>query len=195
MQILKHSELVETPWKNGGGITRHIARGMGATKAAWTISRADVAGDGPFSDFSGMMRVLTVVSDGVMALESPVGTLRAEPWKPLHFDGGWQIHSRLLDGPLTDLNLMFDPQFCEGEVLTRQGPLARQISRPAPGILAFHILSGAPRINGKELIRGDSAIFGDADAEIRLDRDDALLELRVSYLDHSEAIRLCIAER
>lgn len=195
MQVLMRRELVDMPWKNGGGITRQIARGMGAETDAWTISRADVARDGQFSDFSGMMRVLTVVSGGTMMLDTPAGSLKAAPWLPIRFDGAWQVHSRLMDGPLTDLNLMFDPERCEGEVIPRQGPLQQYISRPANGILAFHVLSGLPMINGARTAIGDSAFLEEADAEIRLDEDDALLEIRISYLDHSDAIRLCIATR
>jgi len=195
MQVLKHDELVDMPWKNGGGITRNIARGMIADKAAWTISRADVAQDGPFSDFSGMMRVLTVVSGGGMTLDTPNGSLEAGLWQPTRFDGSWKIQSRLSNGPLTDLNLMFDPRLCDGDVLVQQGPLHQAIAGPAHGILAFHVLSGSPRVNATRLSTGDTAIVSDADAEIRLDEGDALLELRVSYLDQSDAIRLCTAAR
>ncbi|GAA6202995.1 HutD family protein [Aquicoccus sp. SU-CL01552] len=193
MQVLKHGDLVEMPWKNGGGITRRIAKGKVAENPAWTLSRADVACDGPFSDFTGMMRVLTVVSGRGMTLDTPNGSLEAGLWQPTRFDGGWKIQSRLRDGPLTDLNLMFDPRFCEGDVLTRQGPLQQDIAAPGHGVLAFHVLSGSPAINAVPLSTGDTAIVSDAGAEVRLAKGDALLELRVSYLDQSDAIRLCIA--
>ena len=114
MQILKQRDLVDVPWKNGGGITRNIARGMRADQAVWTISHADVAQDGPFSDFAGMMRVLTVVSGGPMILETPTAAIDAALWQPVRFDGGLKVNSRLTGGPLTDLNLMFDPTHCDG---------------------------------------------------------------------------------
>lgn len=53
MQLLKGVDLVEVPWKNGGGITRNIAEGKTALGPTWRLSRADVAGDGPFSNFAG----------------------------------------------------------------------------------------------------------------------------------------------
>ena len=50
MHILKHSDLLDVPWKNGGGVTRNIASGLLDDRVVWSISRADVAQDGPFSE-------------------------------------------------------------------------------------------------------------------------------------------------
>lgn len=193
MQILPHTDLIATPWKNGGGVTRKIAAGLQGDHTLWTISRADVATDGPFSDFTGMMRVLTVVSGGAMVLDTPYGPLAANPWSPVRFDGGIPVQSRLLDGPLTDLNLMFDPAQCDGQVMLRQGFDDGVIAAPRRGLLAFHILAGAPTVNGTALGTGDTA-FTDKPAAVSLAAGDAVLELRLAYAD-TAAIRLCIANR
>lgn len=195
MQILKCSDLIEVPWKNGGGTTRNIAKGMLADHAVWTISRADVGQDGPFSDFCGMMRVLTVVSGGEMTLKSPTSSLAAKLWKPVRFDGALKIQSRLTGDPLTDLNLMFDPAQCDGDVVTRRGPFKLDVKRPAHGLLAFHVLSGKPTLNVARLTIGDTAFFTETDAALSLVEGDALLGIRLTYLDQSAAIKLCIADR
>lgn len=195
MQILKCTDLINRPWKNGGGVTRPIAEGLLGNRVIWTISRADVAQDGPFSDFTGMSRVLTVVSGGPMILENPAADLRADLGVPVRFDGALQIQSRLLDGPLTDLNLMFDPTQCGGDVIAHHGPAEQTLTRPANGLLACHILSGAPLINAKRFDQGDTVFCSQADAEVVLGQADALLEIRLTYLDQSDAIRLCIAAR
>ena len=91
MQVLKCSELTDLPWKNGGGITRNIAKGLTTDQVAWTISRVDVAQDGPFSDFAGMIRILTVVSGGKMALITPEKPLAAARWTPIGVDGGLPV--------------------------------------------------------------------------------------------------------
>ncbi|MEP3328884.1 HutD family protein [Sedimentitalea sp.] len=195
MQILKQRDLVDVPWKNGGGITRNIARGMRADQAVWTISRADVAQDGPFSDFAGMMRVLTVVSGGPMILETPTATIDAALWQPARFDGGIKVNSRLTGGPLTDLNLMFDLAHCDGNVLVRQGTLKDEVARPKHGLLALHILSGEPLIDETRLTTGDTAFVDQDCAAVQLRPDDALLEIRLAYRSQSEAIKLCIADR
>lgn len=194
MQIITCTDLIEVPWKNGGGTTREIAMGRMADQTAWRISRADVAQDGVFSDFTGLMRILTVVSGAGMVLEHASDTLDADIWEPVRFGGNLKIHSRLKDGPLTDLNLMFDPILCGGEVIARRGPFDRLVECPTPGILAFHALSGAPTINASQLTSGDTAFHDHSAATIALADGDALLEIRIRYLDQRDAIKLCIAD-
>jgi hypothetical protein len=193
MQILKRNMLVDVPWKNGGGITRSIAKGLIGERTVWTISRADVAQDGPFSDFAGMTRVLTVVSGGEMVLEAPTQTMQASIWQPVRFDGALKICSRLTDGPLTDLNLMFDPTLCDGGVTLRRGPVKEKVESPKRGLLAFHILSGAPQIDALPLTVGDTAFIERGSVALHLAEGDAVMEIRLDYADHIDAIKLCIA--
>lgn len=195
MQILIANELVDVPWKNGGGTTRKIAKGMYFNHVAWTIGCADVAKDGPFSDFSGMMRVLTVVSGSAIILETSITSINATLWKPVRFDGALKIQSSLTDGPLTNLNLMFDPQSCEGEVMVHKGPLEQTTHRPDYGLIAFHILAGTPIIDDTHHGIANTIFSENANLRLNLDQGDALLEVRLTYLDHNDAIKLCIANR
>ncbi|MDF1610295.1 HutD family protein [Hoeflea sp. YIM 152468] len=194
MKFLRCESLVEVPWKNGGGRTREIAMGMAGDRSVWRLSRADVTQDGAFSNFAGLVRILTVVSGRGMILQHPDGSMAAEPWTPLRFDGGLDVHARLKDGSLTDLNLMFDPAFCQADVMAKQGPLRQVVAPPARGIVAFHVLSGAPMVNAHGLATGDTAFAGTTDAALTLAQGDAVLEIGLRYLDHSNAIRLCIAD-
>ena len=114
MKTLRYSELVDVPWKNGGGITRNIALANLGEQTAWRLSRADVATDGAFSSFAGLERILTMVSYTGMVLHHQGGALDADPWQPVRFGGELKEFSGLIDGPLTDLNLMFDPSLCDG---------------------------------------------------------------------------------
>ena len=194
MEILRCADLIDVPWKNGGGTTRNIAMGLTDAQTAWRLSRADVAQDGPFSNFAGLERILTVVTGGGMALEHPGGTLHARPWQPVRFDGGLEVFSRLQDGPLTDFNLMFDPTLCDGTVTPHLGPLKRPLTPLLSGITAFHVLAGRPMIGSEGLAIGDTA-FLDAPAILALADGDAILEIVIQNRDQSDAIRLCIAER
>lgn len=142
-----------------------------------------------------MMRVLTVVSGAPMALQTQTASMMANLWEPVRFDGGLKIQSHLASGPLTDLNLMFDPKHCEGHVVPRKGPLDYQLLPPQHGLLALHVLAGAPVIHGKVLDIGDTAFIPETTAVLKLATDDALLEIRLTYMDQSEAIKLCIADR
>ena len=109
MRIIRFSELQQTPWKNGGGITREIAVARAGDCLIWRLSIADVGVDGPFSKFNGLQRILTVIAGRGMELISPHETLQADYAVPVRFDGGWDTQSKLKDGPLRDLNLIYDP--------------------------------------------------------------------------------------
>ena len=128
-------------------------------RRAWRLSLADVAENGDFSEFPGLSRILTVVSGAGMVLEHPTGKLDADLWVPVRFDGALNIKSRLKSGPLTDLNLIFDPTICGGDVTLRRGPLHQKTQRPSLGLIAVHALSGTPVVGGVHLNIGDTALL------------------------------------
>ena len=69
MKIIRFANLATAPWKNGGGVTREIARLDSDGAMVWRLSIADVAVEGPFSKFAGMQRILTVIEGAGMRLE------------------------------------------------------------------------------------------------------------------------------
>ncbi|PIE13480.1 MAG: hypothetical protein CSA68_11735 [Rhodobacterales bacterium] len=194
MQILRHNALIDIPWKNGGGITRNIALGSCDGQTAWRLSRADVAEDGAFSSFTGLIRILTVVSDSGMVLQHSQGGLDADPWQPVRFSGELDVFARLKGGPLTDLNLMFDPRLCDAAVTPRRGPLDQPVTPPATGMTALHVLAGRPTFGPLQLEVGDTA-FPVEQTQLKLGTGDAVLEIQVLYLDQSKPIKFVIAAR
>lgn len=184
MNIILRSDLVDRPWRNGGGITREICERHHGTELLWRLSMADVASDGPFSDFSGLMRVLTVIKGGTMELITPEGRLMARPRAPVRFDGGLAVRSRLCDGPLTDLNLMFAPNRMAGEVRLIEGPLTCRLTASERQIHALHHLSGAADLgtNGT-LSPGDTLLLESAaSTEVTLPPGSAALLIALTLL-------------
>jgi environmental stress-induced protein Ves len=123
MRILRAADYKRMPWKNGGGETVEIAvdppeAGLG--DFAWRVSMAAVAADGPFSTFLEIDRTLSVLSGAGMELtiegHGAVVLDRSSP--PYAFPADVSTHARLLDGPITDLNVM-----------TRRGRYAHAVSR------------------------------------------------------------------
>lgn len=99
------------PWKNGGGTTVELAispADAGLEGFAWRLSTAQVAVDGAFSSFPGIDRSLAVLAGNGVCL------LRADGQHEMllsgdaiaEFSGEEAISAQLLDGPITDLNLM-----------------------------------------------------------------------------------------
>ena len=111
MKIVRASHCRTTPWKNGGGSTTEIAvEPFGATldNFDWRISMARVASDGPFSEFAGIDRTLSIVKGNGLVLTvgdaAPVVLDRSS--EPIRFPGDRPTSARLLAGEIIDLNVM-----------------------------------------------------------------------------------------
>ncbi|WP_371539407.1 HutD family protein [Streptomyces sp. NBC_00466] len=108
--VLRAHDRPVTPWKNGGGITREVAAGpagAGLDDFSWRVSLAEVGQGGPFSAFTGVDRVITLVEGPGMELtvDGAPHTIAA-PNQPFAFPGDATTTCRLLGGPLVDFNVM-----------------------------------------------------------------------------------------
>ena len=124
MKILRVAEQVSMPWKNGGGETIEIARSPEASSLDtfdWRISRARIESSGAFSRFPGIDRTLIVLGgEGILlAVEGCLQVRLTQQSKPFAFDGGRAAQSTLLQGPITDLNVMTK----RGKFIHRAEPL------------------------------------------------------------------------
>ncbi|MBJ9881917.1 HutD family protein, partial [Burkholderia cenocepacia] len=75
--LIRAADLVASPWKNGGGVTREIGAfppGAALDAFAWRVSVADVGTAGPFSRFDGIDRTLVLLSGAGMTLAEAGGT-------------------------------------------------------------------------------------------------------------------------
>lgn len=109
--VLRASTYRRTRWKNGGGETMEIAISpidAGLDNFDWRISMATVASDGLFSTFAGVDRTLCILTGAGIQLhidDDPVRQLDAAS-EPFSFSGDAAAHSRLIDGAVTDFNVM-----------------------------------------------------------------------------------------
>ena len=111
MRVLRASDYRSMPWKNGGGVTTEIAVSpdrAGLDDFDWRISMARVEGGGPFSLFVGVDRTLAIVEGEGIVLDI-AGQARATIDRgsdPLSFPADAPTQASLIDGPITDLNVM-----------------------------------------------------------------------------------------
>ena len=105
-------------WKNGGGYTTELARHDEDGRFVWRVSVAEVAQDGPFSDFTGYDRIIVLLEGGGMELAfEGHGSRRIDHvHQPFAFDGGWKTDCRLLAGPVKDLNLIVERSRARGSI-------------------------------------------------------------------------------
>jgi environmental stress-induced protein Ves len=103
------------PWKNGGGETREILvspPGSSLDEMEWRVSLATVASDGPFSEFRGITRTLSVIRGAGIRLQigPQVGFRELRELltssEPYTFDGESPTMGVLIDGTMVDLNVM-----------------------------------------------------------------------------------------
>lgn len=173
MRIVRMQDCPGVPWKNGQGTTREILRqpeGNGAFD--WRLSVADVVQSGPFSEFPGYQRVITLLEGDGFVLRFADGQEHAltEPHVPYPFDGAAAVSCDLPGGPSKDLNLMLrrDVARAAFEVAGIAGDGA---FAPAPAAtrLIVCLTQGLWLRSGKapaaELGRWDTAIFDPAETQ------------------------------
>ncbi|MCL3883338.1 HutD family protein [Marivita sp. GX14005] len=176
MKLIRRCDLVEMPWKNGGGVTRDIAVQRDADGILWRLSMADVDRDGAFSSFAGLTRILTVVGGDGMVLHTPEAEIRADHASPVRFDGGAPVHARLTQGPIRDFNLMFDTARCSGaaEILRAAG--VHEIGQ-GDQTAVLHVIAEEARASTNTLGEGDTLI---ADAPLRIDLAQGAVALAIT---------------
>lgn len=147
MTVLDPLTLPPVPWKNGGGVTREIA----GNPPVWRLSLADVASEGPFSVFSGLERILTVIEGAGMELHFGQQVRHALLGEPLRFSGDDPVTGVLPHGPIRDLNLIYDPHQADGTVEVFSGA---QSLLTGPTEVAVYVLTGSVTCHGQHLDSG-----------------------------------------
>ena len=157
-KILSPGKFISSSWKNGGGITREIARSHPGDDWVWRISIAEVTTDGPFSKFDGMSRILTVIEGKGVDLKSSDGVIAARLLKPVFFSGETDILSNLVNGEIKDLNIIFDHTKITAEVNLLKGPMIKNIGVGGFGFLALggHIFAGSQLLKVGEFVLGSN---------------------------------------
>lgn len=111
MQIIPVSQQRASPWKNGQGVSWHIAAdpdGASFEDFTWRVSRAAIMRNAPFSAFPDTERWITLIQGQGCTLRFTGGgaLMLRKPFVPMRFDGALEAECRLAAGPCTVLNVM-----------------------------------------------------------------------------------------
>lgn len=152
---------LETPWRNGGGLTRQIAiHPPSATVAEpflWRVSTARVGSSGPFSPFPGLDRTLLLLAgDGLDLDLGPEGRHRLEAcFEPVAFRGDSPATGTLLGGPCADFNVFTRRGQCRHDLQVLRAPASVP---PAEPTLLF-AAQGRARVEGfGDLLEGHALL-------------------------------------
>ena len=141
MHILRAADRKPTAWKNGGGLTWEVAvwpPGASLDDFEWRASIAEVSSGGPFSVFSGIDRVLTVLAGPGLELNlegrAPI-RLNASS-APFAFAGDARCDAVLIGGAVRDFNMMARRGQWSVQVQRRRGPTTLRTNADLALILA-----------------------------------------------------------
>ena len=188
MRLVPRDSLVAVPWKNGGGVTRQIACFPADSDIAhfdWRISTAEVAQDGPFSRFDGIDRRLYILDGAGLELRfGSGGTSRLLPGAHLDFPGEAEVQGALIDGPVTDLNIMVRRarQRMHVESVVIAG--AREIAVPW-AMTALFVMNGTLRVEGSAITakRHDTLLSEPGESRFAVDGRAELLLIGFAPVD------------
>lgn len=111
LHLVRAEDQKRMAWKNGGGMTTEIAvhpAGAPLDDFEWRVSTAYVGTDGPFSDFPGIDRTIAVLEGAglVLKVDGDEPIRLSQETAPFAFAADRQTQARLIEGPITDLNVM-----------------------------------------------------------------------------------------
>ncbi len=162
MQIFRYADNRPMPWKNGQGTTTEIAvspAGAGLDDFDWRLSIARMESDAPFSAFPGIVRTLAIVDGAGLTLavagDTPVTLDQAAA--PYRFAADQPAEARLLDGPVSNLNIMTRRASCTH--LMRRVRFQGELEVSTAGTLLVLCHSGGIEIGGTSLAPLDCALI------------------------------------
>jgi environmental stress-induced protein Ves len=109
MMHLRRAQYRSMPWRNGMGVTLEIAREPGVgDDFEWRLSLATVASSGPFSNYAGFARSVTLIAgEGFqLAIGDQEPVILDRLGATALFPGDAATRCTLLNGAATDLSLM-----------------------------------------------------------------------------------------
>ncbi|MCX4854048.1 HutD/Ves family protein [Streptomyces canus] len=192
---LRWSAYRSVPWKNGGGLTREVASGTVQAPMAsaeitdgfdWRVSVADVDGEGSFSAFPGIDRVITLVEGEGMVLTVDGTPHAVGPLSPFAFSGDAATDCRLEAGAVRNVNVMTRRSRAAATVRIVTVAAARESEMAcAPGetLLALAVTEGitVARPDGRETTLGRlDCVRHEGPAALTLRGDGMVAEMRIT---------------
>ncbi|GGD79174.1 HutD family protein [Caballeronia grimmiae] len=168
VSVIRGADLVASPWKNGGGITREVA----ARADAWRVSIAEIDRPGPFSRFDGIDRVLVLLDGAGLTLGEHAVT---RVFDTARFAGETPVEARLTDDPVRVFNVMTHRDAAHASVDCWRSPASRIVAAEsvllhcAQGSLDVRVGRTRFTLAKMDTLRIDAARGVDVDVDIQGD--------------------------
>jgi environmental stress-induced protein Ves len=173
MKKISSDQYRSMAWKNGAGTTIEMAvfpAGAGIDEFEWRVSRASVVADGGFSHFEGIDRSLALLQGQGMRLSVNGADQQVDQHNNIAvFPGDAKIHATLLDGAISDFNLMSRRSVCTHRLTHWVGAARRTL--PPHTVLVYCAAGGGT------LAGGDGEIELSQDETVQLEPADHFITL------------------
>lgn len=179
--IFHRDELSQTPWKNGGGITREIASSEEG-EPYWRLSIADVTQEGDFSTFPGLHRILTVIEGKGMRLQSPTADIHARPREPVSFAGDTPVRGQLVQGPVQNFNLIYDANKLKAIVRVSGRLDAEEAPSGEEDLVVIYCLKGAMETSATTSLSYHSGIINPRSPILRISPGSLFLNIEMTHI-------------
>lgn len=172
-ELLSPSDYHVMPWKNGLGKTTEIAIEQNSNnpeRYLWRVSIADVTTDGPFSHFNGYQRLIATIEGAGMELTVD-GTAHVVRHRDpaFAFSGEAEVDCRLLDGPIRDFNLIYDPELVAGDVELLSHGEERQLQAKPSATVFIHALDSIVHVDGFGMVKSNHTLkLEELDQQVRV---------------------------
>jgi len=164
LTVVRLADCAEVPWRNGGGVTRELWRRPAEGEFDARLSVANVASDGPFSEFPGVDRILVLLQGDGMSLRFTDDATTVElsaPLDHLRFAGERPVEATLRRGPTLDLNLMWRRTSGSASSAVVSSVEASRAAGPGELVLLVVGAGSATLPSGEVLAVGDTVIVDD----------------------------------
>jgi uncharacterized protein len=165
MRIIRKSEHVTVPWKNGGGTATNIVaepESAGFDAFDWRLSGAHVGKAGPFSLFPDVDRTMLILRGGALVIHGLPGgdvTLTMDS-APFDFPGDVAVSATVPDGPIDNLNVMVDRRRFRSAA--RRVVIGRPETIRPRGVLLVCCERGTMAVGDEKLGEGDTLVTQEA---------------------------------
>jgi environmental stress-induced protein Ves len=158
-RVIRYSDYVQMPWKNGKGSTLEIDLAQDKT---WRLSAATVLQPCWFSDYSGFNRLLTVwTGDGLL-----LNDFLLKKYETYSFVGEDSIYCKNLSAQVTDLGFIFNRDRFRAQMVAESFTNDLEIT-VTEGIHFIFCLEGQFAFNDDIVQQGDT-LRVDAEASVQI---------------------------
>lgn len=148
IKLIAQSEYLKMPWKNKKGTTSQIViepqkSSLQEMNFNFRLSSAPINEDAAFSKFPGYNRILIPIRGRGFNLNGTDYELH----EVAYFSGSEETYCELVDGEVTDLGLIYNPDVYKANVKILKFKNNFTLNKEANSVYLISILQGAVKIN------------------------------------------------